>query len=74
MTRQNAIEHFFNELSGNLHDIKAEALANQALQHDLHPDDFVVLPDGRFYREYRTDLYAINKIDDAWLHQLLQLR
>jgi hypothetical protein len=74
MTRQNAIEHFFNELSGNLHDIKAEALANQALQHDLHPDDFVVLPDGRFYREYRTDLYAFNKIEDSWLHQLLQLR
>ncbi len=74
MDRQNAIEHFFNELAGNLHDIKAEALANQALQNDLHPDDFVVLPDGRFYREYRTDLYAFNKIDDSRLHQLLQLR
>ena len=74
MTRQNAIENFFNELSSNLHDIKAEALANQALQHNLHPDDFVVLPDGRFYREYRTDLYAFNKIEDSWLHQLLHLR
>jgi hypothetical protein len=74
MNRQNAIELFFNELSANLYDIKAEALANQALQHDLHPDDFVVQPDGRFYREYRSDLYAFNKIDDAWLHQLLQLR
>jgi hypothetical protein len=74
MERQNAIEHFFNELAGNLYDIKAEALANQALQNDLHPDDFVVLPDGRFYREYRNDLYAFNKIDDSRLHQLLQLR
>lgn len=74
MNRQNAIEYFFNELSGNLHDIKAEALTNQALQHDLHPDDFVVLPDGRFYREYRTDLYAFNKIEDFRFHQLLQLR
>jgi hypothetical protein len=74
MTRQNAIETFFNELSGNLHDIKAEVMANHALQNNVHPDDFVVLHDGRFYREYRTDVYAINKIDDAWLHQLLQLR
>jgi hypothetical protein len=74
MTRQDAIEQFFNELSGNLHDIKAEVMANHALQNNVHPDDFVVLHDGRFYREYRTDVYAINKIDDAWLHQLLQLR
>ena len=49
-------------------------MANHALQNNVHPDDFVVLHDGRFYREYRTDVYAINKIDDAWLHQLLQLR
>jgi hypothetical protein len=74
MTRQDAIEQFFNELSGNLHDIKAEVMANHALQNNVHPDDFVVLHDGRFYREYRTDVYALNKIDDAWLHQLLQLR
>lgn len=73
MTRQNIIERFFNELSANLHDIKAETLANQALQHNLHPDDLVVIPDGRFFREYRTDLYAINKIEDNWLHRLLQL-
>jgi len=74
MTRQEAIETFFNELSGSLHDIKAEVMANHALQNNVHPDDFVVLHDGRFYREYRTDVYAVNKIDDAWLHQLLQLR
>jgi hypothetical protein len=74
MTRQDAIEQFFNELSGNLHDIKAEVMANHALQNNVHPDDFVVLHDGRFYREYRPDVYALNKIDDAWLHQLLQLR
>ncbi|THU38475.1 hypothetical protein FAM09_17565 [Niastella caeni] len=74
MQRKDAIEIFFNKLSGYLYDIKAETLANQALQHNLHPDDFVVLPDGRFYREYRTDVYAVNKIEDSRLHQLLQLR
>ena len=74
MTRHEAIDIFYNELSSQLHDIKAEVLANHALQNKVHPDDFVVLHDGRFYREYRTDLYAINKIEDAWLHQLLQLR
>lgn len=74
MKRQEAIEIFFNELSGQVHDIKAEVLANHALQNQVHPDDFVVLPDGRFYREYRNDLYATNKIEDAWLHRLLQLR
>jgi hypothetical protein len=74
MTRSEAIDTFFNELSGNLHDIKAEVMANHALQNNVHPDDFVVLHDGRFYREYRADVYAINKIDDAWRHQLLQLR
>jgi hypothetical protein len=74
MTRQEAIETFFNELNSQVYDIKAEVLANHALQNQVHPDDFVVLPDGRFYREYRNDLYAINKIEDAWLHQLLQLR
>jgi hypothetical protein len=74
MTRKDAIEIFFNELSANLHDIKAETLANQALQNNVHPDDFVVLSDGRFYREYRNDLYAIDRIDDSWIYQLLQLR
>lgn len=74
MKRQEAIEIFFNELSGQVHDIKAEVLANHALQNQVHPDDFVVLPDGCFYREYRNDLYATNKIEDAWLHRLLQLR
>ncbi|MBO9205315.1 MULTISPECIES: hypothetical protein [Niastella] len=74
MTRHQAIDTFLNELSGNLHDIKAEVLVNHALQNNVHPDDFVVLNDGRFYREYRTDVYAINKIEDAWLYQLLQLK
>ncbi|WP_207513581.1 hypothetical protein [Longitalea luteola] len=74
MTRQIAIETFLKELSAFVYDIKAEALVNQALQHHVHPDDFVVLPDGRFYREYRTDLYAMNMIDDNRLRQLLQLR
>ncbi|WP_205509738.1 hypothetical protein [Longitalea arenae] len=74
MSRQIAIETFLKELSAFLYDIKAEALVNQALQHDVHPEDFVVLPDGKFYREYRSDLYAMNMIDDTRLRQLLQLR
>lgn len=74
MDRKFAIETFLNELSAWKYDIRAEALVNQALQHNVHPDDFVVLPDGRFYREYRTDLYAINMIEDTRLRQLLQLQ
>jgi hypothetical protein len=74
MSRQNAIETSFKELSANVHDIKAETLVNQALQNNLHPDDFVALHDGRFIREYRPDLYNITKIEDSRLLQLLQLR
>lgn len=74
MTRKDAIETFYNELSANLQDLKAETLVNQALQNNLHPDDFVASPDGRFIREYRYDLYDINKVEDTRLHQLLQLR
>lgn len=72
-SRQNAIDKFFSELSDNLYDIKGEALVNQALQQHLHPDDFVVGHDGRFYREYRNDLYAIDRIEDSWRHELVQL-
>src|SRR5687768_12039863 len=74
MTRQNAIDIFYNELSGILPDIKAETLVNQALQNHLHADDWVALNDGRFVREYRKDVYDINKIDDNRLQQLIQLR
>jgi hypothetical protein len=74
MTRQNAIDIFYNEISGILPDIKAETLVNQALQNHLHADDWVALNDGRFVREYRKDVYDINKIDDNRLHQLIQLR
>ncbi len=74
MTRKHAIETFFKELSANLYDIKAETLVNQALQNNLHPDDFVALHDGRFVREYRSDLYDFNQVEDSRLHQLLQLR
>lgn len=74
MTRQNAIDIFYNELSGILPDIKAETLVNQALQNHLHTDDWVALNDGRFVREYRKDVYDINKIDDNRLQQLIQLR
>jgi hypothetical protein len=74
MTRKDAIETFYNELSARLHDIKAETLVNQALQNNLHPDDFVAMHDGRFVREYRPDLYDVNKVEDSRLLQLLQLR
>ena len=72
-SRQTSIDDFIHGLSRFFHDIKAEALINQALQKSMHPDDFVVLNDGRFYREYRNDLYAVDQIDDSWLYQLLQL-
>src|SRR3712207_2627262 len=67
------IEKYYNELLNNIHDIRGEALVNQALQQQIQPDDIVILNDGRFYREYRQDVYAIDQIEDSWLHQLLQL-
>lgn len=73
MNRHNAIETFFKELSGILPDIKAETLVNQALHNKLHPDDIVARHDGRFMREYRTDVYDVEEIDDSRLHQLIQL-
>jgi|RhiMetdeSRZDD1v2_1073273.scaffolds.fasta_scaffold05658_5 hypothetical protein len=72
-SRKEAIEKFFTELSGNVYDIKAESLVNQALHFAMHPDDFVVMNDGRFYREYRSDVYAVTQTEDTWLHQWLQL-
>ncbi len=74
MNRKNAIEKFYNELSARLYDIKAETLVNQALQNHLHAEDYVAMHDGRFVREYRPDLYDVNKIEDSRLLQLLQLR
>ncbi|HUP14276.1 MAG TPA: hypothetical protein VM187_18770 [Niastella sp.] len=74
MNRHDLIEKLHKELSGFLPDIKAETLVSQALQNNLHPDDLVARHDGRFVREYRTDVYHIDKIDDNRLHQLLQLR
>ena len=72
-SRKEAIEKFFTELNGNIYDIKAEALVNQALHFAMNPDDFVVMNDGRFYREYRNDVYAVTQTEDASLHQWLQL-
>lgn len=74
MNRKDAIENFYNELSARLYDIKAETLVNQALQNHLHAEDFVAMNDGRFVREYRPDLYDVNRIEDSRLLQLLQLR
>jgi hypothetical protein len=74
MNRITAIETFYKEISSNLHDLKAETLVNQALQNKLNSDDFVARHDGRFVREYRPDVYNIDKIDDARRHQLIQLR
>lgn len=73
MNRITAIETFYKEIISNLHDLKAETLVNQALQNKLNPDDFVARHDGRFVREYRADVYDIDKIDDNRLHQLIQL-
>jgi hypothetical protein len=71
---RSVIEKYYNELLKNVHDIKGEALVNQALQHEILRDDIVILNDGRFFREYRQDVYAIDQIEDNWRHQLLQLR
>ena len=68
------IEKYYNELKAFKHDIRGEALVNQALHQNIQPDDIVILNDGRFYREYRPDVYAVDRIEDSWLHQLLQLR
>lgn len=70
---QKNINDLFKELSGNLYDLKCEALINQALKHGIRPDDFVVINDGRFFREYRNDVYALDRIEDAWRRDLLQL-
>jgi len=74
MNRHHIIEKLYKELSAFLPDIKAETLVNQALQNNLHPDDLVALHDGRFVREFRADVYDVNKIEDNSLRQLIQLR
>jgi hypothetical protein len=71
---KSVIEKYYTELLNNIHDIKGEALVNQGLQQRIQPEDIVILNDGRFFREYRQDVYAIDQIEDSWLHQLLQLR
>jgi hypothetical protein len=63
------IEKFYKELSENITDIKAEALINQATKQDIQPEHIVISNDGRFYREYRQDVYKINQVEDNWLHQ-----
>lgn len=66
------IEKLFEELSANRYDIKAEALIGQVLQ-PAGAGSIVAVNDGRFFREYRKDLYAIDRIEDSWKQQLLQL-
>jgi hypothetical protein len=68
---RDSIEKFYNELTNLATDIRGEALVNQA--HGIHPDHIVVSNDGRFFREYRHDVYAIDLVEDSWLHQLIQL-
>lgn len=70
---QKDINGFFNELSGLRYDIKCEALINQALKHGVRQDDLVVINDGRFFREYRNDVYTLQRIEDSWRRELLQL-
>lgn len=66
------IEKLFEELSGHRYDIRAEALIGQVLQQ-AGAGDIVAINDGRFFREYRKDLYGIDRIEDSWKQQLLQL-
>src|SRR5438445_12746739 len=72
-TMQKDINGFFNELSGSLYDIKCEALVNQALKHGIRSGDMVVINDGRFFREYRNDVYTLQRIEDCCRRELLQL-
>jgi hypothetical protein len=67
------IEKLFEELTTNHYDIRAEALIAQVMQQ-VGAGNIVAVNDGRFFREYRKDLYAVNRIEDSWKHQLLQLR
>jgi hypothetical protein len=66
------IEKLFEELSGNRYDIRAEALVGQVLQQ-AGVGNLVAINDGRFFREYRKDLYVVDRIEDSWKQQLLQL-
>lgn len=68
---RDTIEKFYKELVAYSTDIRGEALVNQATA--IHPDHIVISNDGRFYREYRNDVYAVDLVEDSWLHQLLQL-
>jgi hypothetical protein len=66
------LEKLFEELSGHRYDIRAEALMGQVVQQ-AGAGDIVAINDGRFFREYRKDLYAVDRIEDSWKQQLLQL-
>lgn len=73
MNRQDIINHLHEELKSMAHDIRCEAVLNQSMHNGLRKEDAVVLNDGRFYREYRNDIYNIDKIEDDWRHPYLQL-
>jgi Type VI secretion, TssG len=68
------VENLYTELRENLNDIKCEALLNHALGSGLRKDDFVVLNNGHFFREYRPDVYGVEMLEDTWMRQALQLR
>lgn len=74
MDRQYQIEQLYRELLSNHFDIKAEALMNQGLKNQVHHEDFVVLPNGHFYREYRKDLLLVDRLEDNRRYDWLQLR
>lgn len=72
MNNSEQIEKLLQELEVLETDIRAEALVNQAVQQVGH-DDIVTTQDGRFYREYRHDLYETSRIGDQWHRERLQL-
>lgn len=74
MDRRNNIQQLYTELTTSLFDIRCEALVNQALKQSVQAEDLVVLPNGHFFREYRKDLLAVDRIEDARRFEMLQLR
>ena len=74
MDRRTTIEQLYHELTTGMFDIRGEALMNQGTKTHVHPDDFVVLSNGHFFREYRKDLLGVDRIEDSRRYDWLQLR
>jgi hypothetical protein len=74
MDRMQDIERLYRELISGLCDVRTEAVMNQALKSQVRPEDFVILPNGHFYREYRQDLMGVDRLEDNRRYDWLQLR